>query len=62
MKRQYLAAVLCVVFSISFIHTIAFGVSDDFANPPLDPSKWSTLEAVREIKDGKLRLNTQGGG
>ncbi|MCG8549679.1 MAG: DUF4214 domain-containing protein, partial [Desulfobacterales bacterium] len=32
---------------------------DDFSSSPLDTTKWASLEEVRDILDGKVRLNTQ---
>ena len=34
-------------------------VYDDFNTQPLDDTKWKSLEAVKEISSGKLRLNVQ---
>ena len=34
-------------------------VYDDFGTAQIDPSKWEDLIFVREIVDGKLRLNVQ---
>jgi len=33
---------------------------DDFSTAPLDQTKWQDWEFVREISNGKLRLNTEG--
>jgi len=35
---------------------------DDFSTAPLDQTKWQDLEFVREIDNGKLRLNVQADG
>jgi len=37
-------------------------VYDNFSAAPLDPTKWQSLEVVREISAGKLRLNVQADG
>ena len=36
-------------------------VYDDFSTGPLDQTKWESPEFVREISDGKLRMNFQAG-
>ncbi|WP_207681920.1 InlB B-repeat-containing protein [Desulfonema magnum] len=37
-------------------------IYDDFETAPIDTSKWHESEQVREIANGKLRLNIQGDG
>ena len=37
-------------------------IYDDFSAAPLDQTKWSSLEAVREIANGKARMNVQAEG
>ena len=37
-------------------------VYDDFSTAPLDQTKWQNLEIVREISEGRLRLNVQADG
>ncbi len=34
-------------------------VYDDFSSSPLDPAKWTSREEVRDLSDGKIRLNIQ---
>jgi hypothetical protein len=35
------------------------GIFDDFSTAPLDQARWNNREAVREIENGKARLNIQ---
>ncbi len=46
-------------FNISYVEPTqlvapAFSLYDDFSDPQIDASRWTTLERVREIREGKL--------
>ncbi len=49
--------------SASFDNVLTDGTGyDDFSTAPLDQTKWEILESVREIENGKLRLNAHSTG